>query len=75
MDSTALGINEWAYTLDGQSFTMDSRLWTILPALLAGVLIGAILMQFALPPIAGTSVPSHTLSTATGCADADDPRG
>lgn len=32
-------------------------------------------MQVMTPPMSGTSVPSHGLSTATGCVDADDPRG
>ncbi len=54
---------------------MESRISTVLPALIAGILIGALLMQFVAPPISGTSVPSHTLSTATGCQDAADPRG
>lgn len=54
---------------------MESRILTILPAVIAGVLIGAVVMQVMTPPISGTSVPSHGLSTATGCADADDPRG
>lgn len=54
---------------------METRLWTVLPALIAGVLIGAVLMQFLTPPMSGTSVPSHGMTTATGCLDADDPRG
>lgn len=54
---------------------MDTRVWTALGALVAGILIGAVVMQFAMPPVTGTSVPSHGFSTATGCADADDPRG
>lgn len=54
---------------------MESRLWTMLPAIIAGVLIGVVLMQFATPPVSGTSVPSHGLMTATGCVDADDPKG
>lgn len=54
---------------------MNSRLWTVLPAVVAGVLIGAVLMQFLTPPMSGTSVPSHGMATATGCVDADDPRG
>lgn len=54
---------------------MESRLWTVLPAVIAGVLIGAVLMQFVTPPVSGTSVPSHGMATATGCLDADDPRG
>lgn len=53
---------------------METRIWTILPALIAGVLIGAVLMQFVTPPVSGTSVPSHGLTTATGCVDADDPQ-
>lgn len=54
---------------------MASRLWTVLPSVFAGVLIGAVLMQALAPPVSGTSVPSHSFSTATGCADADDPHG
>lgn len=54
---------------------MESRLWTVLPAVIAGVLIGAVLMQFLAPPMSGTSVPSHGMATATGCLGADDPRG
>ena len=54
---------------------MESRIWTILPALVAGVVIGAVVMQILAPPITGTSVPSHGVVTATGCVDADDPRG
>lgn len=53
---------------------MVSRLWTIVPALLAGVLVGAILVSLMAPPLTGTSVPSHGVSTATGCEKADDPR-
>lgn len=53
---------------------MASRLWTILLSLLAGILVGAVLMQAVGPPISGTSVPSHGISTATGCADADEPQ-
>ncbi|MFB6093080.1 MAG: hypothetical protein ABEK02_08730 [Haloquadratum sp.] len=48
---------------------------TVLAALLLGVLVGGAAVQVATPPDTGTSVPSHGLSTATGCADADDPRG
>lgn len=54
---------------------MESRFWTIIPAVIAGVLIGAVMMQFLTPPMSGTSVPSHGMATATGCLDADDPRG
>lgn len=54
---------------------MESRLWTILPALIAGILIGAVVMQVVTPPVSGTSVPSHGMSTATGCVDPDDPQG
>lgn len=54
---------------------METRLWTVVPAVLAGVLIGVVLMQFLTPPVSGTSVPSHGLATSTGCLDADDPRG
>ena len=54
---------------------MESRIWTILPALVAGIVIGAVVMQILAPPITGTSVPSHRVATATGCLDADDPRG
>lgn len=54
---------------------METRIWPVLSALLAGVLIGAVVMLFVTPPVSGTSVPSHGLATATGCLDADDPRG
>lgn len=53
---------------------MASRFWTILLSVLAGVFIGAVLVQSLGAPISGTSVPSHGIATATGCADADDPR-
>ncbi len=54
---------------------MASRVTIILPAVLAGILIGAVMMLVVAPPQSGTTVPSHTLTTATGCEDADDPRG
>lgn len=54
---------------------METRLWTVLSTLLAGVLIGAVVMLFVTPPVSGTSVPSHSMATATGCLDADHPRG
>lgn len=38
------------------------------------MVLGIVLMQVVTPPLTGTSVPSHGLTTATGCADADDPR-
>lgn len=53
---------------------MDSRIWTVLSAVIAGVLLGAVMMQLATPPVSGTSVPSHGLTAATGCEAADDPR-
>lgn len=53
---------------------MTTRLVSALPWLLVGLIVGAVLMQFAMPPISGTSVPSHSLATATGCADDGDPR-
>ncbi|MFB6164324.1 MAG: hypothetical protein ABEJ31_04120 [Haloarculaceae archaeon] len=52
---------------------MASRLWSIVPALLAGVLIGAVGTYVAMPPVTGTTVPSHGTSTATGCERPDDP--
>lgn len=45
---------------------MESRIWTIIPAVIAGILIGAIVMQVVAPPVSGTSVPSHGMATATG---------
>lgn len=54
---------------------MESRFWTIFPSVIAGVIIGAVLMQFVAPPVSGTSVPSHGLTTATGCEAVDDQRG
>lgn len=54
---------------------MESRLWTVLPALIAGMVIGALAIQFMAPPVTGTSVPSHGVTTATGCVKADDPQG
>ena len=53
---------------------MASRIGTILPAVIAGLLIGAVAMQVVTPPVSGTSVPSHGLTTSTGCADGVDPR-
>lgn len=53
---------------------MDVRTRSLLSGLVIGVLVGAILMQFVTPPISGTSVPSHGLTTATGCAEPSDPR-
>lgn len=52
---------------------MASRIWSNLAALVAGVLVGVVLMQVAAAPLTGTSVPSHGLGTATGCAQPDDP--
>lgn len=54
---------------------MESRIWSILPALIAGVVIGAVLMQFMTPPVTGTSVPSHAFAAATGCVQTDDRQG
>lgn len=45
---------------------MESRLWTVLPAVVATLPIGAVLMQFLTPPVSGTSLPSHGMATAAG---------
>lgn len=74
-DSPVLRTTVPRYPGSGRFTAMGSRIWTVLPALLAGVLIGAVLMQFLAPSVSGTSVPSHGMATATGCLDVDDPDG
>ncbi|WP_458207867.1 hypothetical protein [Haladaptatus sp. NG-SE-30] len=53
---------------------MDSRTWSLVSGIIIGLVLGVVVMQFVTPPLSGTSVPSHGLSTATGCVDEDDPR-
>ncbi|WP_336136408.1 hypothetical protein [Natronomonas amylolytica] len=53
---------------------MRYRLLPFISGLVLGVVVGALLMQAMTPPLSGTSVPSHGLTTATGCADAEEPR-
>lgn len=53
---------------------MRSDILPLLVGLVVGLLLGLLLMQAMTSPLIGTSVPSHGLTTATGCADADDPR-
>jgi hypothetical protein len=53
---------------------MDSRIPSLLSGLVLGLVLGVMLMQVVTPPLTGTSVPSHGLTTATGCAEADEPR-
>jgi hypothetical protein len=53
---------------------MDSRIRYLLSGLVIGLVVGVVLMQVVTPPLTGTSVPSHGLTTATGCEQADDPR-
>ena len=53
---------------------MASRIQSLLLGLVLGLAFGVMLMQVVTPPLTGTSVPSHGLTTATGCTEADDPR-
>lgn len=53
---------------------MDSRTLPLFSGLVIGLVLGIMLMQVASPPLTGTSVPSYGLTTATGCAEPDDPR-
>lgn len=53
---------------------MRSGILPLFSGLVLGLLLGVVLMQVVTPPLTGTSVPSHGLTTATGCAEADEPR-
>lgn len=53
---------------------MDSRVLPFSSGLGLGLVLGFVVMQFVTPPLTGTSVPSHGLTAATGCAGADEPR-
>lgn len=53
---------------------MRSPVPSFVAGLVLGVVLAVLLFQVGTPPLSGTSVPSHGLTTGTGCADAEDPR-
>lgn len=53
---------------------MRYRVLSFVSGLVLGVVLAVLLFQVGTPPLSGTSVPSHGMTTATGCADTDDPR-
>lgn len=53
---------------------MKYRVLSISVGVVIGVVLGVVLMQVMTPPFTGTTVPSHGLSTVTGCEEANQPR-
>lgn len=53
---------------------MVPRILPFFSGLVLGLVIGIVLLQVGTPPLTGTTVPSHGVTTATGCAEEAEPR-